>query len=127
MTHKIVYLILTISLFLIEIGIAIFPTTHFIRSYFGDLLVVILIYCAIKVVVDSEPKRLAIGVFIFSVMIEMAQYFRLVDVLEIKNQMLRIIIGTSFSWVDILMYFLGCVAIYLIDVFWIRRNFCKLD
>ena len=126
MSHKILYLILTISLFLVEVGIAIFPTTHFIRNYFGDFLVVMLIYCSIKVVVDSEAKVLAIAVFVFSVMIETAQYFHLADILKIKNQILRIIIGTSFSWADILMYFLGCVVIYLIDVFWIKRKCCKL-
>lgn len=122
MKRKTLYLILTISLFLIEVAIAIFPTTYFVRAYLGDLLVVMLIYCAVKAVVDIEAKRLTIGVFIFSVMIETAQYFHLVDVLSIKHQVLRIVMGTSFSWIDILMYFLGCIAMYLIDVLWIRSK-----
>lgn len=122
MKRKTLYLILAISLFLIEFAIAVFPTTHFIRAYFGDLLVVMLIYCAVKAVVDIEAKFLTVGVFIFSVMIETAQYFHLVDVLGIKHQVLRIVIGTSFSWVDIFMYFLGCMTMYLIDLFWIRSN-----
>jgi len=123
MKRKTLYLLLAISLFLIEFAIAVFPTTHFIRAYFGDLLVVMLIYCAVKAVVDIEATRLIIAVFIFSVMIETAQYFHLVDILGIKHQVLRIIIGTSFSWVDILMYFLGCVAMYLLDVLLLNPYF----
>ena len=122
MKRRTLYLILTISLFLIEFAIAVFPTTHFIRAYFGDFLVVMLIYCAVKIIIDIEAKRLAFGVFIFSVMIEATQYFHLIDVFGIQNQLVRIIIGTSFSWVDILMYFLGSIAIYLIDVFCVRKK-----
>jgi hypothetical protein len=71
------------------------------------------------VIVDNKP--LAIGVWLFSFVIEFAQYFHLVDVLGIENKIVRIVMGTSFSVSDLLMYTLGCIAIYSLDSWWLRR------
>ncbi|WP_020559389.1 DUF2809 domain-containing protein [Thiofilum flexile] len=87
---------------------------HFIRAYFGDFLVVILVYCTIQAFWDVNPRRLAIGVFVFSCVIELAQWFQLADILQLSGWA-RVILGTSFSWVDILMYAAGCITIYGID------------
>jgi hypothetical protein len=71
------------------------------------------------VIVDNKP--LAISVWLFSFAIEFAQYFHLVDVLGIENKIVRIVMGTSFSVSDLLMYTLGCIAIYSLDSWWLRR------
>lgn len=99
-------------LFLVEVLIATqLKDYHFIRAYFGDFLVVILVYCVLASFWQFEPKQLALGVFIFACTIELAQLFKLADVLELTGAA-RIILGTSFSWKDILMYALGCISVY---------------
>lgn len=105
-------LLAALLLFAIEVVIATqLNHAFFIRAYFGDFLVVILVYCAIAACFQIEPQRLALGVFIFACSIELAQLFKLADLLKLTGTA-RIILGTSFSWVDILMYALGCLSIY---------------
>ena len=114
--NKLQYFILAICVFLIEVAIAKFvPSDNFIRSSLGDFLVVILIYSAMKSVINFDAKELAVAVFIFAVGIEVGQYFHLIDVLGIENRILRIALGNTFSWQDILMYLLGCNIIFAVD------------
>lgn len=99
-----------LALFITEVIIAIYvPSSSFIRHAVGDFLVVILIYCFIKGIVDLDPNKLIIAVLLFSFTVEFAQYFQIVELLGIENKILRIIIGTTFSWNDQLMYALGCL------------------
>ena len=103
-------------LFITEVIIAIYaPSSSFIRHAFGDFLVVILIYCFIKGIIDFDPFKLIIAVLIFSFTVEFAQYFHIVDLLGIENKILRIIIGTTFSWNDQLMYALGCLLVFVFE------------
>jgi hypothetical protein len=111
---------LALLLFIIELLIATtFKNYHFIRAYFGDFLVVILVYCAVLSVYAVDAKRLAIGVFIFACTIEIAQLFQLADLLQLTGAA-RIVLGTSFSWQDILMYAAGCVTAYGLDKYLIQ-------
>lgn len=93
----------------------------FIRYSIGDLLVVILLYCVVKSFFTIDAKWAALSVLSFAFAVEFAQYFHIVDVLGIQNQVLRIIIGTSYSVGDLLMYTLGVVAAYGVDYLLIRR------
>ena len=112
------YALLAVILLLVEIAIAIFvPGGTFIRASFGDFLVVILIYCSVRAVFDVSPLKLAIAVCLFAFAVEFAQHFHFVDRVGIKSQFWRIIIGTSYSTGDLLMYAAGCVTIYVIDRF----------
>ena len=110
------YTLAALALFIVEVIIATkLNDHHFIRAYFGDFLVVILLYCMAKAVYDFDPKRLAIGIFAFSVGVEVAQYFRIADVLQLTGWA-RVVVGTSFSFHDMLMYAAGCFAVYWVDV-----------
>jgi hypothetical protein len=123
MPNKIFYRWATAILFATEVFIAIaIPSDSFIRHSFGDFLVVILLYCLVKSFTHVDSKQLAIGVWLFSFAIEFAQYFHLVDVLGIQNKIARIVIGTSFSVSDLVMYSLGCIAIYWLDSWWLNRR-----
>ena len=105
-----------ITLFFIEVIIATKLNDYtFIRAYFGDFLVVILVYCAVKAFWDVEPKRLAISVFAFSLAVELAQLFRVADVLQLTGWA-RVVVGTSFSFHDVLMYAAGCIAVWWVDI-----------
>ncbi|HRJ53419.1 MAG TPA: DUF2809 domain-containing protein [Candidatus Thiothrix moscowensis] len=108
-------LIAAIILFVVEVIIATkLNHYHFIRAYFGDFLVVILVYCAVKAFWKVEATRLAIGVFVFAVAVELAQLFRVADTLQLTGWA-RVVVGTSFSFHDILMYAAGCLVIWWLD------------
>ena len=116
------YFILAICIFLVEVIIAKFvPSDNFIRSSLGDFLVVILVYTAMKSLLTVDAKSLAIAVFIFAAGIEIGQYFHLIDVFGIENRILRIALGNTFSWHDMLMYLLGCIMIFGLDRIWFSR------
>lgn len=123
MEYKIFYRWASVILLITEVLIAIFvPSDSFVRHSIGDFLVVILLYCLVKSFVVIDAKPLAIGVLLFSFAVEFAQYFHLVNILGIENKIVRIIIGTSFSVSDLVMYSLGCLTIYWLDVAWITKN-----
>ncbi len=99
----------------IEIFIAVYVTDSFIRPFGGDFLVIFLVYYFVKSFVKIKTLYLVISVFLFACVVETGQYFHMADVLQVKNKILRIMIGTSFSWEDILAYALGAVSCYLLD------------
>lgn len=108
------YFLITVFLFLIEVAIAYFLSTGFIRHFVGDALVVILIFTFVKTFFKVDNFKLALGVLAFSFCVEIAQYFNIVDLLGLgKNRLARIVIGTTFTWSDLLAYTIGCVVAYL--------------
>lgn len=110
------YFIYTVLLFLIEVLIAIYINDAIIRPYGGDFLVVILLYYFVRTFFKFSPLHVAIGVLLFSYAIEILQYFKLVNLLGLQDiELARIIIGTGFSWWDMLAYTLGIIVVYWLD------------
>ena len=110
------YFIIAILILLIEIIIALYIHDNFIRPYVGDFLVVILIYCFLKSFLNIPVLPTAISVLVFSYIVETLQYFKLVDKLGLQHSKLaRIVIGTSFEWIDILAYTLGIAFVMFIE------------
>lgn len=123
MRKRIVYLILTLLLLGIEILIGVFVNDSFIRPYFGDVLVVILIYTLIRIFFPSGLPFLPLGIFLFAVCVEVAQYFHIADLLHLERfPLLRVIVGTSFSWTDILCYAVGCLTVAAVEWIAARRK-----
>ena len=117
------YFVLAILILIIEILIAIFVHDSFIRPYIGDLLVVIFIYCFLKSFVSLSTSKAALYVLLFSYFVEALQYFRIVQHLGFqRNDLARIIIGTSFDWKDILMYTIGIVTVVIIESVFSSEN-----
>lgn len=109
------YLICTLVLLAIEILIALY-TTNWIRAYFGDFLVVILLYCLIMSFVDTHIKIVLIGVLLFSYVVEILQYYRFVEVIGLhESAIANTLIGNFFSWIDMLMYTIGILFIAVIE------------
>ena len=107
------------SIFAIEIIIALFIRDTFIRPFLGDVLVVILIFYFFRSFCDCSPIKLAVGVFLFSIVIETSQYFDLVNILGIDDyEIAHIILGSTFDWLDILAYLLGTTGAYFFE----KRN-----
>ena len=110
------YFFLTILLFTTEVLIAVFVHDGFIRPYFGDYLVVIFLYCLLKSFVRIPVVPATVTVLIFSYLVETLQYFNLVSILGLQDSKIaRIVIGTGFSWWDMVAYTLGCITIILIE------------
>lgn len=108
--------IIACILFIIEIVIALFFNDPIIRPYVGDVLVVILIYYFIKSFFKIKPSYLIIGVIIFAYFIEIGQYYNLVKILGFENnRIMSTIIGTGFSWIDLIAYTIGGVICYYIE------------
>ena len=117
------YFVLTLLLFVIEILIALFTHDPIIRPYIGDVLVVILIYCFVKSFVNTAFLPTAIGVLLFSYLVEALQYFKIVNKLGLKDSKLaKIIIGTSFAWLDLLAYTVGIVVVIYLEIVSAKRK-----
>jgi hypothetical protein len=109
------YFLLFLSLFLIEVLIAAYAG-GIIRAYFGDVLVVILLYAMVKSFWDVPAPVLSLLVLLFSYLIETLQYFNIVVLLGLGHlKLARIIIGTDFSWIDILSYTLGIFIVLVAE------------
>lgn len=112
MKINIKYLAAFFILFVTEVLIALFVKDKIIRPFVGDILVVILMYTFIRGLTQKPKKGLPLYLFVFAVIVEMAQYFHLVDRLGLRdNKLMATIIGTSFDIRDILCYFAGMVIL----------------
>ena len=111
------YGLAALLLFVIEVLIALFVRDRFIRPYGGDILVTLLICCVIRVILPQK-YRLPIGggVLAFAILVEVGQYFGLVYLLGLGHiEFFRILIGTGFSWWDMVCYAAGCAVFVAVD------------
>lgn len=113
------YFLLTILIFLVEVLIAtVLKDNFFIRAYLGDVIVVILLYTCVKSFVIINETKLIIGIFAFSCLVEFSQFFHIADKLGFQpGSLMYIVIGNSFSWIDILCYAVGCLILYVFTKF----------
>jgi hypothetical protein len=117
-TFRKIYFVFFIILFIIEVLIALYAHDNFVRPYIGDVLVVILLYCFVKSFIKLPVTPVAIGVLIFSFLIEILQYCNIVDRLGLGHSKLaRTVIGTSFAWEDIWAYIAGFIVILVAERF----------
>ena len=113
------YLAALLLLVAVEVLIALFVHDAFIRPYFGDVLVVVVIYCFLRVMFPSGVRLLPLYVFLFAATIEGLQYFGLVNLFHLDgSRFFRILLGSVFDWADIACYAAGCLLLGLWE--WIR-------
>ncbi|WP_228850808.1 ribosomal maturation YjgA family protein [Aegicerativicinus sediminis] len=111
------YLMLFLVILILELGLALWIQNGFLRVTFGDFLVVILVYAAARSIIHIKPIYMAIAVLIFAIGVETLQYFKLINLLGLENNMLaRLVLGNTFSFQDIFAYILGVTVIYFIDL-----------
>ncbi|WP_299836152.1 DUF2809 domain-containing protein [uncultured Tenacibaculum sp.] len=71
-----------------------------------------------KSFVNFTPKKIAIGVLCFSFAVEILQYFKIVEILGLQdNKLMRIVIGSTFSFGDLIAYTLGIITVYFIETY----------
>ena len=118
------YFVAFILILAIEVYIALFVHDAFVRPYVGDALVVVVIYFFVRIFVTESCRLLPLYIFVFAVGVEVLQYFRIVERMGLEgNIFLRTLIGTSFDWMDILCYGVGCMLLALWEFYlWKKLN-----
>lgn len=112
------YLFLTVFLFFVELAIALFVKDTLIRPFVGDVLVVMLIYCFLRIFLRFDYWKIALGVLLFAFIIEILQYFDYVKLLGLENnRILSVALGRTFEWTDFVAYLTGFLLIILVEKF----------
>ncbi|WP_395067281.1 DUF2809 domain-containing protein [Flavobacterium sp.] len=112
------YLLTTIVILISEILIAIYAKDQFIRPVLGDYLAVILLFYLFATFLEISINKIAILTLFISYTIEGLQYIHILKLLHLENiKILNIVLGTSFSWTDMLAYTLGTITVLLIHNF----------
>lgn len=110
------YFLFALFLLLVEIYIALYMHDAIVRPYGGDFLVVILLYCLVKSFINLPVLLTAGWVLVFAYAVEITQYFHLVNLLGLQDsKTAKILLGTSFSFVDMLAYTIGIVLVIVAE------------
>ncbi|SDB48407.1 Protein of unknown function [Flavobacteriaceae bacterium MAR_2010_188] len=113
---KIPYFIGFVSILIIEILIAVYVSTGFLRHTVGDFLVVILLYFLLMSFIELKVITAAVIVLLVSFSIEFLQLFNLAKILKIEdNPIMYTILGSTFSINDLLAYLLGIATIIFFE------------
>ena len=124
MNKRLIYGFATLILLGIEILIGLYAG-GWVRSYLGDVLVVILLYTLFRTISVNKPSRwfiLPTAILIFSFIVEFLQLWGFCDRFGITNNLLRIIIGTGFSYIDLICYAAGIIPCYVVEFLRSRRS-----
>ncbi|WP_258031444.1 DUF2809 domain-containing protein [Campylobacter concisus] len=113
--RRVVWSLIGIIILAMEIYIAIFIKGGFVRHYIGDVLATAMLYAFGRAIFRVAPINLAICVFVISLFIEAAQYLKILEILDVKSSILRIIFGGTFDLTDIICYLAGCILAYLFE------------
>lgn len=117
------YFLLFVLLFVTEVLIALYVHDNFIRPFFGDFLVVILVYTFVMSFINAPKIAVAVGVLLFAFVVELSQYLQLIELLGLHDSKLaKTVMGNSFMWEDILMYVLGIVFTLGVEYLWFRKK-----
>ncbi|SCW61585.1 Protein of unknown function [Ruminococcaceae bacterium YRB3002] len=111
------FVIASVLLFTSEVAIGMWGH-GWVRIYLGDVLVVILLYVLWRSVFPGIPRQwyvLPTVILIFAFCVEFLQLWGFCDRFGITNELLRIIIGTGFSYVDLLCYVIGILPCYVTE------------
>lgn len=103
-------------LFCIEVAIAVYLKSGFIRHTFGDFLVVMLLYCFFKSCINGSVWIIAIMTLVIAYSIEFLQLTDFLHYLGLgQNKLANIVFGNSFSIQDLVAYTLGIACTILFE------------
>lgn len=104
-------LFIAFALLASEVLIASFAHDRFVRPYVGDVLVVMLIFFAIRALWQAPALPLAAGILCFAVLVETTQALHLIDRLGWShNTLAKLVLGNTFQWGDMLCYIVGSLT-----------------
>ena len=107
---------MTLLLFSLEIAIALFLDSGFIRYTFGDVLASILVYTSFRSFLVLRPKVAAVISLGISFFLEGLQFMHFIALIHQEhNVFLNVVLGNHFSIGDLIAYSVGVIIIYSID------------
>jgi xanthine/uracil permease len=113
--HK-TYFLLAMLLFVTELLIALYLHDRFVRPYVGDFLVVIFLYCFFHSFLKTNYVIVALAVLLIAYIIEVTQYFHLIERLGWQHfRLAHWILGSGFEWIDLVAYTLGIIVVISIE------------
>ena len=86
-----------------------------VRSFFGDVLAVAWVYCVFRTVIAAPALPLASAALGVGLLVELGQYLASAWQWQIPNRALRIVLGSTPDWWDVLAYVLGFAAVLATD------------
>lgn len=119
---RLAFLAAAVLILAVEIYIAICVKGGFVRHYAGDVLAVILLYALARAIFSAPPLNLPLKIFAFAAALELAQYFGALQILGVENKILKVMIGGTFDFADLLCYAAGCVLTGVYEKFEKRRS-----
>src|SRR5690606_17468775 len=108
------HLLATLFLFMVEVAIAHFRFNPFIRGFLGDVLVILLLYSFIKIFIKNNSFKISISVLAFAFLVELLQFFKITEILNVQSKLLLTVLGAVFDPLDLVAYSLGFVIILII-------------
>ena len=123
MTSRPIYVAIAVVIFALEVAIARgYIPGQFIRNSLGDVLVIALIYFFLRGITTFSRWIVLVGSVAAGVGVELLQYVHLADRLGLEQgSLLYIIIGNTFSLLDVVMYLLGGVFAICLDVLLLKK------
>ena len=119
---RVLYGAIALVSFAAIVYITLFVSQPFVRGHLGDVLVVIPIHCGLRVIWPRKPKLLPLYVFLFACLVEFTQAINLLELLGLAHiTWLRIVVGVTFDWMDIVCYAVGCALMIGLDILMRKR------
>lgn len=119
---RLIFMAVFVLLFAVEALIAVYVHDDFVRPYVGDMIVTVVVWSFARIIFPDKFKLMSLYVMIFSILIEVGQYFNYVELLGVTNPILVTMMGTSFAWADIVCYAVGCVITAVADSLLFRKR-----
>ncbi|WP_354373724.1 DUF2809 domain-containing protein [Variovorax paradoxus] len=86
-----------------------------LRSFFGDVLAVMWVYVVFKTFIAARVLPLALAALGVGLAVELGQFLASAWQLHIPNRALRIVLGSTADWWDVLAYAIGFLAVLAIE------------
>jgi hypothetical protein len=86
-----------------------------LRSFFGDVLAVAWVYLVFKSFVAPRVLPLALAALGVGLAVELGQFLASAWHLHIPNRALRIVLGSTADWWDVLAYVIGFAAVLAVE------------
>lgn len=117
-----IYVVAALALFIIEVLIALFVTDGFVRGYLGDVLVVALVYAALRAMTRmSVAQALAVTLGV-ALAVEIGQALGVLKMLGLAdNRVAAVVFGGVFDVLDIAAYLAGGALVVIAEMSFRRR------
>ncbi len=86
-----------------------------IRSFVGDVLAIVWVYCLLASVVWLRPPLRPLLALSVGLIVEAAQYVSQQTGWQVASPVLRIVLGSTPDWLDVVAYLMGFVLACVVE------------